>query len=103
MHPKLYILLQRFPEIMFRFTVVLLQEVRHPELEEVVKTLPMSRILLETDSPHLLAPIHQQEKYNTAYGLVAVAEHLAELKGMPLREVMSVSTFNARKLYIIVL
>ena len=95
--------LQRFPEIMFGFIAVLLQEVRHSKLGEVVETLPMSRILLETDSPYLLAPVHQQEKYNVPYGLVAVAECVAGLKDMPLREVMSASTFNARKLYNIVL
>ena len=88
---------------MFGFTAVLLQEVRHRELEEVVRTLPMSKILLETDSSHLLAPVHQQEKYNMPYGLVAVAERVAELKDIPLREVLSASTFNAQKLYNIVL
>ena len=75
---------------------------RHPELENVVKTLSMSKILLEMDSPHLLAPVHQWEKYNTPYALVAVAERMAKLKDMPLREVLSASTFNARKQHCVV-
>ena len=95
--------LQRFAEIFLGFTAILLQEVRHLELKEVVKTLPMSRILLETNSPHLLAPVHQQEKCNTPYILVAVADRVAELKGMPLKEEVSAPTFNAQKLHNIVL
>ena len=95
--------LKRFPEIMFGFTAISLLEVRDQELDEVVKTLPMSKILLEMDSPHLLVPIHQQEKCNTPYGLVAVAERVPELEGMPLKEVLSASIFKAWKLYNIVL
>ena len=63
--------LQRFPEIMFGLTAIFLQEGSHPELDEV-KTLPMSRILLEMESPHLLAPIHQQD---TIYHMVWLLWH----------------------------
>ena len=91
--------LQKFPGTMFGFTSIILYSNRHNELDQVVKSLPLSKILLESDSPYLLAPVHQNEKFNSPYGVIAVAERIAELKGVSLKEVLTITSGNARGLY----
>ena len=43
---------QSFPSIMFGFTALILRPERHREVSDVIKKLPLDRILLETDAPH---------------------------------------------------
>ena len=71
---------------MLGFTGILLQEVKYVELAEVVKSLCVSTILSETDSPHLLVPVHQREKYNTPCGVATVCDRT---EGYPLKEVLT--------------
>ena len=46
--------LAQYPTAMFGFAGLLLASEHHPELEEVVRSLEPIKILLESDSPHLL-------------------------------------------------
>ena len=68
---------------MFGFTAILLQEVRHPELEEVVKTLPMSRILLEMDYTTSSGSSTSAGEIQYTIWVGCCVERVAELKGMP--------------------
>lgn len=68
------------------------------KLKEVVKEAPLSRLVLETDSPYL-APVPYRGKRNSSQNLPLVAEEIARLKGMPVEEVVRVTTANARELY----
>ena len=56
------------------------------ELREVVKQMPMDRLLIETDSPYL-APVPFRGKPNQPIYVEKVAECVAEIKGMSPHEV----------------
>ena len=88
-----------FPSVMFRFTALILRRERHIEVDDVIKQLPMEKILLETDSPHLKAPEHLSNRFNSPYGIEAIARRVAELKGLGLAEVLTKTSENATRLY----
>ncbi len=67
-------------------------------LKEVVKEMPMNRILLETDCPYL-APVPHRGKRNDSRNLIHVAEVVAELKGATVEEVIRQTEENARAFY----
>lgn len=68
------------------------------KLIEVVKMLPLERMLLETDCPYL-APVPFRGKRNSSLNLPYVAEAVAELKGVDASEVIRITNENARNLY----
>ena len=68
------------------------------KLKEVVKMLPLNRILLETDCPYL-APEPNRGKRNSSLNLPYVAAAIAEIKGVETEEVIRVTNENARNLY----
>ncbi len=69
------------------------------ELKEVVKALPLERLLIETDSPYL-APVPHRGKENQPAYVVEVAAYIAQLKGLGMKEVAEKTTQNFRKLFL---
>ena len=63
------------------------------DLQAVARALPIERILIETDSPYL-APVPYRGKMNEPGYVPHVAEFIANLKGLPLREVAQRTTDN---------
>lgn len=63
---------------------------------EVVKRIPMDKILLETDSPYLTPVPHRGEENSPAY-VRFVAEEIARLKEISFEEVDEITTKNAIK------
>ncbi len=63
------------------------------DLREVVKALPLERILIETDSPYL-APMPYRGKSNEPKYVEKVAECVADLKAVPVDEVKAVTSQN---------
>ncbi|MPS30366.1 TatD family hydrolase [Pigmentiphaga sp.] len=68
------------------------------ELQEVARSIPLERILIETDSPYL-APVPHRGKLNDPSKVVHVAEKIADLRGLPLQVVADASTENFFKLF----
>ncbi|MBW8308103.1 MAG: TatD family hydrolase [Candidatus Paracaedibacteraceae bacterium] len=68
------------------------------ELQEVVKYVPLDRILVETDAP-FLAPIPHRGKRNEPAFTLHTAERVAELKGVSLQEVATQTTDNFFNLF----
>lgn len=73
-------------------------------LKEIVREIPLEKIVLETDSPFVLpVGVPENEAYpgrrNTPINIPFIAEHLAELKGISVDEVAAVTTENAKKLF----
>lgn len=64
-------------------------------LQEVVRELPLERLLIETDSP-FLSPHPFRGKPNSPERLVLVAEKVAELKGIPVEELDPPDPFPLR-------
>lgn len=67
-------------------------------LPEVVKSIPMEYLLLETDSP-FLAPAPFRGKRNESGYLIYIAQKLAEIKGLTVEKVADASTANALQLF----
>lgn len=67
-------------------------------LPEVLKNVPLKRLVLETDSPYL-SPVPYRGKRNESAYLVKVAECLSEVYGVPLAEIASQTTENALKVF----
>jgi len=65
---------------------------------EVVQSLPLDRIVLETDCPYM-APEPFRGKRNHPGYLYRMAEKLAELKGISVEEVHRITTENGKRLY----
>ncbi|UGA55789.1 TatD family hydrolase [Vibrio sp. VB16] len=69
------------------------------ELKEVVRQLPLDRLLIETDSPYL-APVPHRGKQNQPAYVVEVAQYIAQLKSTSLTEVAQKTTQNFRDLFL---
>jgi TatD DNase family protein len=68
------------------------------ELREVVKIVPLERLLIETDSPYL-APVPHRGKRNEPAFVAHVAEAIAAIKDVSLEEVLEVTTENFYRVY----
>lgn len=67
-------------------------------LREVVKRVPLDRLLIETDCP-FLAPVPHRGKRNEPALVVHVAEKVAEVKETSLAKVAEMTTQNAERLF----
>jgi len=67
-------------------------------LAEIVRALPLDRLLIETDCPYLTPHPHRGKRNEPAY-VRLVAEKVAEIKGLGLDEVAAMTTANARRLF----
>jgi TatD DNase family protein len=68
------------------------------DLKEVVKAIPLDRMLIETDSPYL-APVPYRGKINDPSNVIHVAEEIAKLKNISVEEVGQITTQNFFKLF----
>ena len=67
-------------------------------LPELVRALPLERLLIETDCPYLTPHPHRGKRNEPAY-VRLVAEAIAQTRGIPLEHVARITTANARALF----
>jgi TatD DNase family protein len=68
------------------------------ELREVVKSLPLERILLETDAPFLAPEPHRGKRNEPAYVRIT-AETIAEIRELDISQVAAITTDNAYSVF----
>lgn len=68
------------------------------DLREVAKNVPIEKMLLETDSP-FLAPVPVRGKRNEPAYVTHIAQFLAELKGLSIRDVARITTLAAYNIF----
>jgi TatD DNase family protein len=68
------------------------------DLRDLVKLLPLDRVLIETDSPYL-APMPFRGKTNSPAYVPHVAKAVADAVGLPVAELAAVTTANTRRLF----
>ena len=69
-------------------------------IAETVKSIPLEKILLETDAPYLTPAPHRGKRNESSY-IPLIAAKLAELQGISLEQVAEQTTANAEKLFAI--
>lgn len=67
-------------------------------LEEILKWMPMDKILIETDAPYL-APIPYRGKRNEPVYVQAVAQKIAQIKDVSAEEMVAITGQNAMNLF----
>ncbi len=68
------------------------------ELREVVRAVPLEKMLIETDSPYL-APVPYRGKQNEPTYVPEVAQCIADIKGLRVEEVAAVTRENFYNLF----
>ena len=69
------------------------------DLRAIARTLPLERLLVETDCPYL-TPVPFRGKRNEPARVVETAKFLAELKGVELEEIGKVTSANFFRLFL---
>ena len=83
----------------FGFNGLIFQNVAAlPSPEEVITSIPLDRIVLETDSPYLVPPAAGKER-NEPIFVKYVAEEIARIKKISLEQVAEMTTENAKTLF----
>jgi len=67
-------------------------------LREVLKKIPIEKVLLETDCPYL-TPVPFRGKRNEPARVVHVAQTVAEVYGLPIEDVARITTENVIRLF----
>ena len=65
---------------------------------ETAASIPLERILLETDCPYM-SPEPFRGKRNDPGRLIHMAQKLAEIRGLSVEEIIAITTENAKRLY----
>lgn len=68
------------------------------KIPEIIKEIPLERIVLETDCPYL-APEPHRGKRNDSSFIPFIAQRIGEILGISAQEVLDVTNKNARALY----
>jgi len=71
---------------------------KNASIAETIKSIPMDRILTETDSPWLTPSPHRGTRNESSY-IPIIASKIAEQKGMDVLQVAETSWTNAHKLF----
>lgn len=67
-------------------------------LDEIVKAIPIEKIVLETDDPYLTPVPHRGERNEPGY-VTLVAEKLASILNSPIEEIIEITTNNALSIF----
>jgi len=93
--------MRRYPNLKVGFTPMI-TFAKNKHLHEVVRKIPLSRILLETDSPYFLP---RQEPISLTNGMshpgmvIHTAAQIAHLKEVPIRDVIEANRRNVLEIY----
>lgn len=90
--------LLKLDNIFFSFTGNITYAKAGSEIIEVIKAIPMDKIMLETDCPYL-APVPHRGKRNEPSYVVYVNEKIAEIKQISAKEIDRTTTENAQKFF----
>ena len=71
---------------------------KNSKLKEVVKEISLDSIVLETDSPYL-TPVPFRGKQNSSKYLYYIAEFIADIKNIDIKEVAETTSKNAESLF----
>ena len=91
---------QRAVEMGFHLGIGGVVTFKNATMAEVVKAVPLERLLLETDAPYL-SPVPHRGQRNESAHIPLIAQRIADLRGISLDEVAEQTTANARALFLL--
>jgi len=91
----LYIL-ENFPG--FKFGIGGIITFKNSNLKDIINIIPLSKIVLETDSPYL-APVPYRGKRNESSFLIHIANFISQIKNIDLEKIHEITTNNALELF----
>ena len=98
-HAQLHRFVNEFQNMCFGFTNL----IAYPSAKsthEVAKSVPLDRVLLETDAPYFVPEsLRKGERFSHPGNVIFVAEEIARLKGLDVDVVLDNCRRNVRKLY----
>ena len=98
-HRQLHRFVNEFPNMCFGFTN-LISYPTATTTHEVVKSIPLDRVLLETDAPYFVPKsLRDDEQFSHPGNVLFVAEEIAEIKGQDVDVVLENCRRNVRKLF----
>ena len=89
---------QRAVEMGFMLGIGGVVTFKNATMAEVARTMPLDRLLLETDAPYLSPVPHRGQRNESSY-VPLIAQKIADLRGISLAEVAEQTTVNARRLF----
>lgn len=89
---------QRAVEMGFHLGIGGVVTFKNATMAEVVKAIPLDKLLLETDAPYL-SPVPYRGKRNESSYIPLIAQRVAEIKGVAIEEVARQTTANAAELF----
>ena len=89
---------KRITELGFHLGIGGVATFKNGNLDDVLREIPLSRLLLETDSPYL-APAPNRGKRNEPAYVALVAEKIASVREIGLDEVVEQTTANCKTLF----
>ncbi len=83
--------------LMMSFTGIITYP-NNEDLREVIADMPLDRIMLETDAPYIAIEGKRDKPGEPAY-VLDIAKKIAEIKNVPIEEVIRITTENAEKFF----
>ncbi len=71
---------------------------KNSKIDQIIKDIPLEKIVLETDAPFLTPDPYRKFKNEPKY-IRIIAEYLAELKHIDITEVENITTDNVFKIF----
>lgn len=65
---------------------------------EVIQAVPLERLMVETDAPYMAPTPYRGKRCDSRY-VYRMAETIAEIKGLPVEEVVRITTENGKRLF----
>lgn len=71
---------------------------KNANIKEVIKELPLTSIILETDSPYL-TPVPFRGEKNSPKNIIYIAKFICELKNISMEELSNITNNNIKRLF----
>ncbi len=82
------------------FTGVIFKKIDGIDFKDVIKKIPLNRILIETDCPYLIPPqVINNYQRNEPFLVKYIAQEIAQIKGIEVSELIKKTTENAINLF----